>query len=201
MHDARQKISFAERMAGNNSIPWEDNMKVFRHSPLRAILILALLVTAGLCRSGFAQAPALPPQLISVAEAHAVIEGAVAAAREKNLRLGVVVLDPAGDMVAAERMDGAPGRNIQFAEGKAFASVMYRTTSQAMSELYKTAPARYFGIMNQYGSRIYLVGGGIPLVADGKLVGAVGIAGTNQDDLFAEAGIAAWEKVRGSLRK
>jgi uncharacterized protein GlcG (DUF336 family) len=78
---------------------------------------------------------------------------------------------------------------------------MYRTTSQAMSELYKTAPARYFGIMNSYGNKIYLVGGGIPLVVDGKLVGGVGIAGTNQDDTFAEAGIAAWEKVRASLRK
>ncbi len=176
-------------------------MKVFRQSSWRAIPVLALLLTAGLCRPGFAQAPALPPQLISVAEAHAIIEGAVAAAREKNLRLGVVVVDTAGEMVAAERMDGAPGRNIQFAEGKAFASVMYRTTSQAMSELYKTAPARYFGIMNQYGNKIYLVGGGIPLVVDGKLVGGVGIAGTNQDDTFAEAGIAAWEKVRSNLRK
>jgi uncharacterized protein GlcG (DUF336 family) len=165
------------------------------------ILILALLLTAGFCRPGFAQAPALPPQLISVAEAHAIIEGAVAAAREKNLRLGVVVLDTAGEMVAAERMDGAPGRNIQFAEGKAFASVMYRTTSQAMAELYKTAPARYFGIMNSYGNRVYLVGGGMPLVVDGKLVGGVGIAGTNQDEIFAQAGIAAWEKARASLRK
>jgi glc operon protein GlcG len=179
----------------------EDNMKLFRRSWSRAIPIWALLLTAGLCRPGFAQAPAFPAPLISVAEAHAIIEGAVAAAREKNLRLGVVVVDPAGEMVAAERMDGAPGRNIQFAEGKAFASVMYRTTSQAMSELYKTAPARYFGIMNSYGNKIYLVGGGIPLVVDGKLVGGVGIAGTNQDDTFAEAGIAAWEKVRASLRK
>jgi uncharacterized protein GlcG (DUF336 family) len=176
-------------------------MSMLRKSWSPAILILALLLTDGLCRPGFAQAPSLPSQLISVAEAHAIIEGAVAAAREKNLRLGVVVLDTAGEMVAAERMDGAPGRNIVFAEGKAFASVMYRTTSQAMSELYKTAPARYFGIMNTYGSKIYLVGGGIPLVVDGKLVGGVGIAGTNQDDTFAQAGIAAWEKVRGSLRK
>jgi uncharacterized protein GlcG (DUF336 family) len=176
-------------------------MKLFRGSAIRAALILALLLTAGFCRPGFAQAPALPPQLISVAEAHAIIEGAVAAAREKNLRLGVVVLDTDGEIVAAERMDGAPGRNIQFASGKAFASVMYRTTSQAMAELYKTAPARYFGIMNQYGNRIYLVGGGIPLVVDGKLVGGVGIAGTNQDDTFAQAGIAAWEKVRASLPK
>lgn len=176
-------------------------MKVFRCPSIRTVLILALLLTAGFCRPGFAQAPALPPQLISVAEAHAIIEGAVAAAREKSLRLGVVVLDTDGEIVAAERMDGAPGRNIQFAAGKAFASVMYRTTSQAMADLYKTAPARYFGIMNSYGNKVYLVGGGMPLVVDGKLVGGVGIAGTNQDDTFAEAGIAAWEKVRASLRK
>ena len=44
-------------------------------------------------------------------------------------------------------------------------------------------------------------GGGIPLVVDGKLVGAVGVAGSNQDELFAQAGITAWEKVRGGLRK
>jgi uncharacterized protein GlcG (DUF336 family) len=174
-------------------------MSVLRQSSSRAILILALFLTLG--RASFAQSPMLPAALISVAEAHAIIEGAVASAREKNARLGIVVLDESGEFLAGERMDGAPGRNIQFAEGKAFAAVMYRTTSAAMSELYKTSPARYFGIMNMYGNKIYLVGGGIPLVVDGKLVGAVGIAGTNQDELFAQAGIAAWEKVRASLRK
>jgi glc operon protein GlcG len=177
-------------------------MNVLRQSSRRAILIFALSLTPVLGQSSFAQAPELPAQLISLAEAHAIIEGTVALAREKNARLGVVVLDSAsGEMVAAEHMDGAPGRNIMFAQGKAFAAIMYRTTSQAMSELYKSAPARYFGIMNTYGNKVYLVGGGIPLVVDGKLVGAVGVAGTNQDDLFAQAGIAAWEKVRTNLRK
>jgi len=98
-------------------------------------------------------------------------------------------------------MDGAPGRNIMFAQGKAFAAIMYRTTSEALSNLVKTRPDRYFGILNMYGNKIYLVGGGIPLVVDGKLVGAVGVAGSNQDELFAQAGITAWEKVRGDLRK
>jgi uncharacterized protein GlcG (DUF336 family) len=177
----------------------EDPMNAFRQPTLLAILILALLLTLG--RGSFAQSPALPAALISVAEAHAIIEGSVALAREKNSRLGVVVLDETGEFLAGERMDGAPGRNIQFAEGKAFAAVMYRTTSEAMANLYKTAPARYFGIMNMYGNKVYLVGGGIPLVVEGKLVGAVGIAGTNQDELFAQAGIAAWEKVRANLRK
>jgi uncharacterized protein GlcG (DUF336 family) len=179
-------------------------MNVFRQSSSRAILILALLLALGVSRPGFAQSPvppALPAQLISVAEAHAIIEGANAYAREKNLRLGVVILDASGEMVAGEHMDGAPGRNIQFAEGKAFAAVMYRTTSETMSELYKTQPARYFGIMNMYGNKIYLVGGGVPLAVDGKLVGAVGVAGSNQDEAAARAGIAAWENVRTNLRK
>jgi uncharacterized protein GlcG (DUF336 family) len=165
---------------------------------------LALLVSLGLPSTSFAQAPppTLPAQTISLAEAHAIIEGAIASAREKNARLGVVVLDAASaEMVAGEHMDGAPGRNIMFAQGKAFAAIMYRTTSEALSNLYKTRPDRYFGILNMYGNKIYLVGGGIPLVVDGKLVGAVGVAGSNQDELFAQAGVTAWEKVRGDLRK
>jgi glc operon protein GlcG len=177
-------------------------MNLLRQSSLLAISVLALSLTLALAGPSFAQAPALPPQPISLAEAHAIIEGAVALAREKNARIGVVVLDSASsEMVAGEHMDGAPGRNIMFAEGKAFAAITYRTTSEALSQLSKTRPDRYFGILNMYGNKIYLVGGGIPLVVDGKLVGAVGVAGSNQDDLYAQAGIAAWEKVRTDLRK
>jgi uncharacterized protein GlcG (DUF336 family) len=186
----------------------EDAMNVLRQSSSRAMLILAPFLALGLLALGLggtslAQAPppALPAQLISIAEAHVIIEGAYAYAREKNLRLGVVVMDAAGEMVAGEHMDGAPGRNILFAEGKAFASVMYRTSSEALSDLYKTRPDRFFGILNMYGNKIYLVGGGVPLAVDGKLVGAVGVAGSNQDEPAAKAGIAAWEKVRTNLRK
>jgi len=93
-----------------------------------AILILALAPAPS-----FAQAPSLPEQLISLAEAHVIMAGAVAAAVEKNARIGVVILDASGEMLAAEHMDGAPGRNIIFAQGKAFGSVMYRTTSRALS--------------------------------------------------------------------
>ena len=126
-----------------------------------------------------------------------IIDGTIAHAREKNLRLGVVVLDASGEMVVGEHMDGAPGRNIMFAEGKAYASVIYRTTSATLSQLYKTRPDRYFGIQNMYGNKVYLVDGGLPLVVDGKLVGAVGVAGTpGEDEECAQAGIAAWEKAR-----
>jgi uncharacterized protein GlcG (DUF336 family) len=165
-----------------------------------ATLALALGLLLGLERAGLAQAPALPEATISLADARIIMEGAIAHAREKNLRLGVVVVDAAGEMVAGEHMDGAPGRNIMFAEGKAYASAIYRTTSEALSQVYKTRPDRYFGIQNVYGNKVYMVGGGVPLVVDGKLVGAVGVAGTpgNQDEECARAGIAAWEKARAA---
>ena len=73
-------------------------MNVLRRSSSLAISILAPLLTIGLVtiglltiglgRASFAQSPALPAQLISLAEAHAIMEGAIAYAQEKNLRLG-----------------------------------------------------------------------------------------------------------------
>jgi uncharacterized protein GlcG (DUF336 family) len=176
-------------------------MNMLRQSSSYAILISALFLTLGLGAS--AQSPAPPAELISTAEAHAIIEGAIAYAREKNTRMGVVVLDTSGDIVAGERMEGASGRNVHFAEAKAYAAVMYRTTTQALSELYKTRPDRYFGIMNMYGNKVYLVGGGVPIAVDGKLIGAVGVAGLAEfeDERAGRAGIAAWEKVRATLRK
>jgi uncharacterized protein GlcG (DUF336 family) len=182
-------------------------MNMLRPSLSWVALILTLFLTLGLelalGHASFAQSPAPPADLISVAEARAIIEGAIAYAREKNTRMGVAVLDTSGEMVAGERMEGASGRNVHFAEAKAFAAVMYRTTTQTLSELYKTRPDRYFGIMNMYGNKVYLVGGGVPIAVDGKLIGAVGVAGLAEfeDERAGRAGIAAWEKVRATLRK
>lgn len=183
-------------------------MSVLRSSSTPAVL--ALLLTFAGMSAGLAQAPAarpappaLPAQLISAADAHAILQGAIDYARSKSWVMGAVVLDTSGEIVAGERMDGASGGNVRFAEGKAYAAVMYRTTTQALSELYKTRPDRYFGIMNAYGSKVYLVGGGEPIVVDGKLVGAVGVAGLPEfeDERAGRAGLAAWEKVRPNLNK
>jgi uncharacterized protein GlcG (DUF336 family) len=147
--------------------------------------------------------PAYPPPLLTLAEARAVIEGAVAYAHEGNMRMAVVVVDHAGNVVSSDRMDGAALQNIRFAEGKAFASALYRQTTQAMGELYKTRPDRYFGIMNMYPGKIYLVGGGVPLALDGVIIGAVGVAGLPEgvDEKSARAGIDAWMKFRETMKR
>ena len=113
---------------------------------LSRALATALLLSAA--ETAVAQAPApltYPPPLLTLAEARAVIEGAIAYARENNMRMAVAVVDSAGNVVSSDRMDGAALQNIRFAEGKAFASALYRQTTQALGELYKTRPDRYFG--------------------------------------------------------
>ena len=178
-------------------------MHAFRHSSSLTITLAAISVLFASARLGVAQAPQLPPQLISAAEARAIIEGAIGYAREKNTRMAVVVVDHNGDVIAAERMDGGSGRNVRFAEGKAFASAAYRQPTQELADLYKTRPDRYFGIINMYGNKVYLVGGGVPLAVDGKLVGAVGVAGLpeGEDEKAGRAGIAAWDRMRATMRR
>ena len=152
-------------------------------------------------------APASPrvlsPSSISLTDARVIIEGSIAFARGQNMRMAVVVLDDGGYIVSVDRMDGTSFNSVNQAIGKAFTSVLYRRPSAEMAELAKTAPERFYGIMNMWPGKVYIVSGGLPLVVDGKLVGAVGISGlpSGVDEKAAKAGIAAWEKHRESAKK
>jgi uncharacterized protein GlcG (DUF336 family) len=147
--------------------------------------------------------PDLPPPSISLAEARAIIDGAIGYARGVKLRMAVAVVDAAGNVVSADRMDGAALQNIRFAEGKAFAAALYRQSTEELAALYTTRPDRYFGIVNMYPGKIYLVGGGLPLVRNGQLAGGVGVAGLPEgvDEKAVHAGIAAWVTLCDTTKK
>ena len=97
-------------------------------------------------------------------------------------------------------MDGVSPNNVHYAEGKAFAAAMQRQTTEQLSQLVKDRPDRYFGVMSMYPGRMYLVGGGEPLIINGVMVGAVGVAGLAQyeDEAAGRAGMAAWQRLRPS---
>ena len=172
-----------------------------------AMIAIAAGIAAS-CAPAFAQTPAapratLPPALISRAEVRVIIDTAIAFAQQRKMLMAVVVTDHTGQMISADRIDGGSYRNIIFAEGKAFASAVFQQTTEDLGALVKTRPDRYFGIQNMYPGKVYLVGGGVPLVLDGVLVGAVGIAGLPQgvDEEAGRAGIAAWMKFRETMKK
>ncbi|HEY6200290.1 MAG TPA: heme-binding protein [Candidatus Binatia bacterium] len=149
-----------------------------------------------------ARASVLAPSSIPLPEARAIIEGAIAFARSQNMRMAVAVLDDGGYIVSVDRMDGTSFNSVNQAIGKAFTSVLYRRPSADMAELVKTAPDRFYGIMNMWPGKVYIVSGGLPLVVDGKLVGAVGISGLppGVDEKASKAGLAAWEKYKQSRK-
>jgi uncharacterized protein GlcG (DUF336 family) len=170
---------------------------------LARVCLVLMLISAG---PGSAQAPSPAPtvvrSLISLAEARVIIDAATTFARDQKMVMAVVVVDQAGNVVSGDRMDGSSFGNTHLAEGKAFASLVFRQTTEVLAGLAKDRPDRYFGIMNMYPGKVYLVGGGVPLVVDGQIVGAVGVAGLPQgvDEKAGRAGIEAWDKFRQNLK-
>jgi uncharacterized protein GlcG (DUF336 family) len=177
---------------------------------LRLTTIAAIVLVLASPGSSPAQAPAPMPSppsklaspSITLAEARVIIDGAIAYARQRNVLMAVIVVDAAGNPVSSDRMDGVSANNVLYAEGKAYASALQRQTTQTLSELAKDRPDRYFGILAMYPGKMYLVGGGVPIIANAVLVGAVGVAGLAQyeDEAAGRAGIAAWERFRAGGR-
>ena len=72
-----------------------------------------------------------------------------------------------------------------------------------VADLMKTAPERFYGIMNMWPGQVYLVSGGLPVTVNNRLVGSVGVSGlpSGVDEKAAQSGIAAWEKFREGQKK
>src|SRR5262245_22439257 len=136
---------------------------------------------------------------LTLSEARTIIDAGVARARELNQRAAISVVDEAGQVISLDRMDGVALHRDRFATGKALAAVVMRQATVESVKLRETQPERYFGVLGMFPGEIYLVAGGVPIMHEGRLVGAVGVAGgaSGMDDEIAAAGIAAWQQGRG----
>jgi uncharacterized protein GlcG (DUF336 family) len=102
-------------------------------------------------------------------------------AEARDLSLAVAVVDGAGHTLASQRMDGAALGAMQLAVGKAFTAVSWATPSGEFGP--STQPGGDDWGWNTTDPRIVVYAGGIPLLVDGELVGAIGASGgTAQDD-------------------
>jgi glc operon protein GlcG len=170
---------------------WTD----MRHKALIFAAVAVLLATPSQAQNS--GPPASAPSSISRDGARIIIEAAIAYARDiAKSRMAVVILDNSGHLVSSDRMDGASFHLEKFARGKAFLAIITRRSTQDAVGLAKTRPDRYFGIVAMYPGEVYPVGGGLPIAVDGKLVGAVGIAGLPEgvDEKAALSGLEAFER-------
>ena len=127
---------------------------------------------------------------LSIEDARVLIEGARAKAEEIGVAMCIAVTDESGQLMAFERMDGGKITSTIIAQDKAYtAAGAKRTTESYGAASQPGSPA--FGINSAIGGRLMVVGGGVPVMIDGEVVGAIGLSsGTPaQDTQCAQAGI------------
>jgi len=129
---------------------------------------------------------------VSLEQAQAVIQAAVAEARKRNWKMNVAVADSGGNLVAFQRMDGAMLASIQIAEHKARAAVTFRRATKVFEDGVQLAHLNYLLAFDG----IIASRGGIPLIDEGKIIGAIGSSGgtDSQDEVVSEAGAAIINK-------
>ncbi len=129
---------------------------------------------------------------LGIAEARALLAGARARAQEIGVPTNIAVTDESGNLIAFERMDGAKIPSGAIAIDKAFTAAGTRKATHELGEVAQPGKPVY-GISSALGGRMVVIAGGLPVLSDGVVVGAVGVStGTPAQDLdCAEAGVRA----------
>ena len=152
---------------------------------LRIPLTLAALLLGAAATAAHAQLR--PARSVSLEGAQRALAAAAAEARQRGWAVSIAVVDPAGDLVAFVRLDGAPPASVDIAPAKARTAARLRRTTGGLDSAAAGRPA----ILGLPG--ITPVEGGVPILIDGEVVGAVGVSGVTspQDAQVARAGAAA----------
>ena len=134
--------------------------------------------------------------------ARLILTAAARRAAAIGVPMDIAVVDDAGHLLAFNRMDGAKLSSIDIAISKAWTSACARRATHEYSEM--AAPGRpAFGINISNQGRFMIVGGGLPIFVDGRIVGGIGCSSgtTQQDREVATAGIGALSARTGSARR
>jgi glc operon protein GlcG len=125
-------------------------------------------------------------QSIGLEKAKQVMAAAEAEAKKRNWKMNIAVVDPNGELVQFERMEGAQIGSVTVSIGKARTSARFRRESRTFYNAFETGHS-YVSTLE---AGIVASPGGFPLVENGKVIGAVGCSGGtgDQDAAICKAG-------------
>ncbi len=149
--------------------------------------LLALTFALGVLTNALAQMPNPYGLPISLENAKKVAAPALAEATKNNWNVAVAIVGPAGNLIYYEKMDNTQLGSADVAIGKARTAAMFKRPTKAMQDaLAKGGDG--LRVLALHG--VTPVEGGLPLVADGKIIGAIGVSGATsaQDAQCAQAG-------------
>jgi len=143
------------------------------------LIIVGLLASTGLAQSYGTS--------IGVEAAKKVAALAVAEARKNNWQMAISIVDIAGNLVYFEKMDGTQTGSVKVSLDKARSAALFKRPTKSFQD---TLAAGGAGLRILALEGAVPVEGGIPLVQDGKIIGAIGASGgtSEQDGQTAKAG-------------
>src|SRR5580704_6773930 len=129
---------------------------------------------------------------ISAQRAQLLIQAASAEAVKRGWAMNIAVVDSGANLVAFLRMDGAQLASITVAEHKARTSAKFRRPTKAIEDAVQKSDYKYMLSLDD----VIASRGGIPLIEDGKVIGAVGCSGGtgSQDEVVCTAAAALINK-------
>ena len=127
---------------------------------------------------------------ISYESAAIMVAAAIAKAEELGCKQNVAVVDDGGNLKAFGRMDGAPLLGVEGCQRKAFTS-LFGVGTQDLYSAIKDDQSLVVGL--SHFSRATMVGGGLPIVVDGEVIGGIGVGGgtVDEDVACSQAGLDA----------
>jgi len=162
----------------------------------RRILLVALFaITTVMGAARAQQAPSAPPTIpygppIGLEAAKKVMAAAEAEAVKNNWGMAIAILDSTGHVVMLHKLDNTQYGSIAVAEDKARTALDFRRPSKVFEDLVAQGGLglRTLGLRGAAPLE-----GGVPIVADGKIIGAIGVSGATsvQDGQVAKAGVDA----------
>lgn len=134
--------------------------------------------------------PEYGPPLVNE-QAKMAADAAIAEAKKNNWHMAVSVVGPEGELIYFERMDGAQSSSAALAEAKARTSALFRRASKVFADQFSAGNVAFMTFPD--GVRPIASEGGLPIILNGKLVGAIGVSGGTapQDTVVATAGVNA----------
>lgn len=146
---------------------------------------LAFSVSSAFAASSIPAEQPLQHSEVSLALARQLLDAAMAACHAKGRNAVAAVVDRGGNLVALLRDNNVGPHNTMAAQRKAYTALSTRTTTRLLAERARNDPDS--ANLNTIDA-LLLLGGGVPLVADRQVIGAIGVAaagGASMDEYCA----------------
>jgi glc operon protein GlcG len=150
---------------------------------LKFIALLIFLLPA-FDQEAFSQS--IEQKVLTLAEAQLIVKSAEERAKQDKWNVVISVVDAGGHLICLHRMDGAQIGSVEVSQQKAKTAVYFKRPTKVFQDLVTGGNTAILGLPNVVASE-----GGVPIIHEGKVIGAIGVSGVTsaQDGIIANAAL------------